>query len=185
VRPSEDAQNSRLTFIVSFVKMQFQGEFCLGQMELPGPGNEQPQGTRIGVRELKARFGFGSFSPVHDHTGDPEGFTNSLDAFKRGPATDGFDLGSSSSLSVPWDSFLAGDSRLDRLDLVFGEEDVSAPACQGAFGDGEEVHDLPVGRPGGECGPARHAPSELGKASCSRLALLQEERSSVEHRVRL
>ena len=28
--------------VVSFVQMQFQNELCLGKMESPGPGNEEP-----------------------------------------------------------------------------------------------------------------------------------------------
>jgi hypothetical protein len=73
---------------------------------------------------------------------------NSFRGFDSGSATDPFDFGSSSSLSVPWDPFLARNPRLDRFDLLLGEADVFAPACQGAFGDGQKVHDLAVGPAG-------------------------------------
>lgn len=73
---------------------------------------------------------------------------NSLRGFNSGSATDRFDLGSSSSLSVSWNSLLAGNSRLDRFDLLLGQADSFAPACQGAFADGQKVHDLGVGPTG-------------------------------------
>ena len=143
-----------LVVVASFVQMQFQHELCLREKEFPGPRNEEPKGPWIRVCELEPRSCFGSFSPVHNDTSDPERVMNSLRGFNGGSATDRFDFGSSSSLSVPWDSFLARYSRLDRFDLFVGEADVFAPAGQGAFGDGKEVHDLAVG----PTGPAKAAP---------------------------